>query len=87
MSLVSLLWACWGQHVYIVEGVVVEVRPSGAVVIAHEDIPGLMGAMVRPFDVADPAMLAGVVPGDRVIARYELGEVGGRLTRLRVAGH
>lgn len=55
--------------------------------IDHQDIPGLMAAMVMPFDVADAEMLAGVVPGDRVIARYELGEDGGRITRLRVAGH
>ena len=87
MSLLGLLLACWGQRAYIVEGVVVEVKPPAEVVIDHEDIPGLMAAMVMPFDVADPGMLAGVVPGDRVIARYELGEDGGRITRLRVAGH
>jgi protein SCO1 len=57
------------------------------VVLDHEDIAGLMPAMIMPFDVTEAGMLAGVVAGDRVIARYELGEAGGRITRLRVAGH
>lgn len=86
MSLLALL-ACGGDPTYIVEGTVVEVNAPAEVVVDHEDIPGLMSAMVMPFTVADPRMLDGVTPGDRVLARYELGRTGGRLTRLRVTGH
>ncbi len=76
--------ACGADPAYIVEGTVVEVRPPAAVVLDHEKIPGLMDAMVMPFDVADPASLTGLSPGDRVVARYELGREGGKLTRIRV---
>jgi protein SCO1/2 len=46
-----------------------------------------MDAMTMPFDVDDPSMLGGLAPGDQVVARYVVGEGGGRLTRLRVTGH
>lgn len=42
---------------------------EGQVMIAHEDIPGLMPAMTMSFDVADPALLRGVRPGQRVVFR------------------
>ncbi|MCB9684323.1 MAG: copper-binding protein [Alphaproteobacteria bacterium] len=80
------LLACWGDRAYIVEGTVVEVHGPDEVVVAHEDIPNLMPAMVMPFKVAEPAMLEGVHPGSRIIARYELLDDGSRFTRLRVVG-
>lgn len=49
-----------------VAGEVVELRPPDTVVIAHEDIPGFMAAMTMPFQVADPALLTGLDPGDAV---------------------
>lgn len=82
----SLLLACWGANAYIVEGTVVEVRGE-EVVLDHEPVEGLMPAMVMPFAVDDPALVAGLAPGDTVLARYELREGGGRLTKLRVTGH
>jgi protein SCO1 len=81
-----LLAACGSGSTYIVEGTVVELRPPGVVVLDHEDIPGLMGGMTMPFDVADPAMLEGLHPGDRIVARYTLSIDGSKLTRLRVTG-
>lgn len=42
---------------------------EGQLVIAHEDIPGLMPAMTMSFDVADPALLREVEPGQRVAFR------------------
>jgi protein SCO1/2 len=81
-----LVAACSQDPSYIVEGTVVELTSSTRVVVDHEDIPGLMPAMVMPFDVASPSLLAGVVPGARILARYELSEQGGRLTALRVTG-
>lgn len=86
MSLLWTLVACWGAHAYIVEGTVVELHPPAEVVLDHEDVPGLMGPMIMPFAVADPAMLDGLKPGTRVVARYELGEEGGKLTRVRITG-
>jgi protein SCO1/2 len=36
------------------------------VVIAHEDIPGLMPAMTMNFDVPDPKLLAALAPGQQI---------------------
>ena len=57
--------------------------------IDHEDIPGLMPAMTMNFDVADPDLLGGLAPGDRIhfhlahegasyrlVAAEKLGEAG-----------
>jgi protein SCO1/2 len=81
-----LLAACFDGDVYIVEGTVVEIGPD-EVTLDHEPVPGLMGAMVMPFPVADKAMLEGLEPGDKVIARYELSESSGKLIQVRVVGH
>lgn len=84
--LLFVLFACWGDNAYIVEGVVVEVR-DGRVTLDHDDIPGLMPAMVMEFEVSDPAQLESLRPGHRVLARYMLRDTGGRLERIRVTGH
>lgn len=81
------LTACDTGAAYIVEGTVMEVTPPTQVVISHEEIQGLMGPMTMPFQVAEPAMLEGVTPGDRVYARLVVGDGGGELVRLRVTGH
>jgi protein SCO1/2 len=82
---VALLIACGGES-YVVEGIVVEVH-SDNVVIDHREIPGFMGAMTMPFEVSDPALLADLKPGHRVLARLEIGdELGGKLTKIRVTG-
>lgn len=39
---------------------------AGRVTIDHDDIPGLMKAMTMTFEVADPELLEGVDPGERV---------------------
>lgn len=85
--LLGLLLACWGQNAYIVEGTVVRLEGE-RVILDHEEVAGLMPAMTMPFDVADPAMLKDLRPGDQVYARYEIEEgKGGSLTKLRVTGH
>jgi protein SCO1 len=87
-GLVWLLLGCGGGETFIVEGTVVEVRPPDEVVLDHEPIPGLgMDAMVMPFDVAAPAMLEGLRPGSKVVARYRVSEAGSELVRIRVTGH
>jgi protein SCO1/2 len=86
IALLLGLAACSGDRTFIVEGTVLEVHPPTEIVVDHEDIAGLMPAMVMPFEVSDPAMLEGVRPGSRILARYELLEGGSRLTRVRVTG-
>jgi protein SCO1/2 len=58
-------------------GTVVEVAPDlGQVMLAHEEIPGLMPAMTMNFDVSDPALLSAIAAGDRV--RFALDVDGSR---------
>lgn len=80
------LAACWGDKAYIVEGTVVKVTAADEVILDHEEIPGLMGPMVMPFHVRDPALIAELEPGHRVLARLEMEESGGYLTKVRVTG-
>jgi protein SCO1/2 len=59
-------------------GIVLDVQPAlRQVQLDHEEIAGLMPAMRMNFDVADPALLDGVAPGDRV--RFALATEGGGL--------
>jgi protein SCO1/2 len=56
-----------GGRSYEARGVVREVvREYEQIVIAHEDIPGLMPAMTMNFDVADPALLDAAEKGQAV---------------------
>lgn len=86
ITLLLGLVGCWRGDVFIVEGTVVEVHPPDEVVLDHEAIPGLMGAMIMPFPVAEPALLEGLSPGTRVVARYALEDSGGKLVAVRVTG-
>ncbi|MEO0600336.1 MAG: SCO family protein [Myxococcota bacterium] len=85
--LLFLVAACSGQgaNQYIVEGVVVEVK-GDEVVLDHEDIEGLMPAMVMGFKVDDPAMLEPLEPGHKVIARYTAEGPASRLDKIRITG-
>jgi protein SCO1/2 len=66
--------------VYEGHGVVREVDPGQRqVVIEHGDIPGLMPAMTMSFDVADPALMTGLEPGQHV--EFEL-RIDGRSYRI-----
>lgn len=62
-----LLAAACGAEGWVGRGEVRQVMVAEQqVVIAHEDIEGLMPAMTMSFDVADPALLRGIAPGQRV---------------------
>jgi protein SCO1/2 len=62
-----LLAACSRSQHYHARGVVEDVQPeTGQVVIAHEDIPGLMPAMTMNFDVADRKLLDTLAHGDAI---------------------
>jgi protein SCO1/2 len=47
-------------------GVVRGLPADGALVLAHDDVPGLMPAMTMPFPVRAPALLGGLSVGDEV---------------------
>jgi cytochrome oxidase Cu insertion factor (SCO1/SenC/PrrC family) len=62
-----LLLACGRGERFEASGVVRAVRAEeNLVTIEHGDIAGLMPAMTMSFDVADPALLAGLEPGQFV---------------------
>lgn len=86
LAATTLLPACWGDDAYIVEGTVYEKNSPTRIVVAHEDIPGLMPAMVMPFDVKDPSLLEDVDPGDRIYARLHVEQDGSWLYKVRVSG-
>src|SRR5215510_15444864 len=47
-----------------VTGMVVEVKPSERVlVVSHDPVPGVMPAMIMPFEVSKATDLNGVAPG------------------------
>ena len=54
-------------------GTVIEVRPD-ALLVAHDDIPGVMDAMTMPFTLADPADGQRVRQGDRISSTLVAGE-------------
>jgi len=82
-----LLAACGADDTYILHGTVYE-RPSPTrAVVAHDDIAGLMPAMVMPFDARDAAVLDGVSPGDVIYGRIAIDQSGLWLQKVRVTGH
>lgn len=91
--MIKLVWTVWlwlactgqGSNTFIVEGVVVEIKDA-EVVIDHEDIEGLMPAMVMGFRVEEGAMPSNLRPGHRVIARYLQDGPKSRLNKIRITG-
>ena len=65
------------EKTYEVKGIVVAVdakKPS--VKLDHQDIPGLMKAMVMEFDVASPKILDGFQAGNKVQGKLKVEENG-----------
>ncbi|NNL84904.1 MAG: redoxin family protein [Myxococcales bacterium] len=71
-AIFAVLVACGSsERLYDVVGVVEELRPEdNQIIIAHEDIPGLMPAMTMNFDLEDPRVIDGLVEGDAI--RFKL---------------
>lgn len=66
-----------------VRGIVRSVFPSlGAVILTHEAMPGLMQSMTMGFEVADPKILDGLGPGDRV--RFTVKRAGERIVLVAI---
>ena len=53
------------------------------VVIAHEEIPGLMSAMTMSFDVPDAALLAQLAPGQHIDFDLEVSDKSFRIVGAR----
>ena len=86
--LLLLLWACGddARH-HQARGVVREVRPEwNQVVIAHEDIEGLMPAMTMNFDVPDSALLATLEKGQFISFTLEADSDGYRVIGAELLG-
>lgn len=85
--LALLAEGCSSQETYPAHGVVVEVLPTAQqVIIAHDDIVGLMPAMTMNMSVANPELLDKLSPGDLI--DFELTVVSGRgeITAVEVVG-
>lgn len=68
-----------------VRGLVLSVdRPGKALVVSHEDIEGLMDAMVMPFDVKNAAELDGIDVGSMVQFTLVMHDTGAYVENLRV---
>ena len=70
LALVLTLAGCGGgSSDHAGHGVVVSVEAAkGEITLDHEEIPGLMKGMTMTFH-ADPALLAGIAAGQRVVFR------------------
>jgi hypothetical protein len=55
---------------FVGRGVVTEIR-GDVIQIDHETIPGFMVAVTMDFPLEDPAMAAGIEPGDTVVFSIE----------------
>jgi Cu/Ag efflux protein CusF len=72
-----------GEASWTVRGIVRSVFPSlGAVILTHEAIPGLMQAMTMGFEAAEPKLLDGLAPGDRV--RFTVRRAGERIVLVAI---
>jgi Cu/Ag efflux protein CusF len=72
-----------GPQSWVARGIVRLTLPDqGAVFLTHEAIPGLMDAMTMGFLVAEPGLLDGLEPGDRVVFTIE--QRGPQLVLVRI---
>jgi protein SCO1 len=66
-------------------GVVLRVDPDArTMIVSHDAVPGVMDAMVMPFDLRDPRDARAVVPGDRLAFRISTHQGRTRIDRLRL---
>ncbi len=85
LLLASLLALCCGRRdLYHGTGVVRAVdREARQLVVAHDDIPHLMPAMTMNFDVAEPELLEGLAPGQRIAFDLRVRERSYRIVGVR----
>jgi protein SCO1/2 len=70
---------------YSATGLVLKIDPSASIVtVSHDDVSGLMDAMVMPLTVGGKSSLTGVRPGDRVSFRLVVKKQSTHIDRLRL---
>ena len=70
---------------YAATGLVLKVDPAASTVtVSHDEVSGLMDAMVMPFTVKDRSPLSGIRPGDRVKFRLVVDKASTHIDRLRL---
>ncbi len=75
--------AAAGARAWSAHGIVrLVARDQQVVFLTHEAIPGLMEGMTMAFEAAEPAVLDGLAPGDRVV--FTLEQRGGRTVVVRI---
>jgi protein SCO1 len=67
------------------KGVILDIK-EGSVVIDHEPIIGVMGAMVMPFNVLEPTVVEGLSVGDKIIGTYYINGASSWVGDLQKAG-
>ena len=84
LGVLLLALACGGAHDVAEGEAIVRAVDTAAnkLTVDHGDLPGMMKAMRMDFDVADPALLAGLVPGDEV--KIEVRHADGRYTLTKI---
>ena len=86
-ALLLALLACARRDVYEGHGEVREVDlERRQVVVAHEEIPGLMSAMTMSFDVPDADLLAQLAPGQHIDFDLEVTDKSFRIVAARSEG-
>lgn len=70
-----------------VTGVVTAVPGDGTLVVAHDEVPGLMPAMTMPFVAESQAAIADVTPGDRVRFFLTIDDGASRISDVVVTEH
>jgi protein SCO1 len=82
VALAAVACARSGGKRYPLTGVVQDVLSSGELVVAHDDIPGLMPAMVMPFHIRGSK--DAIQPGDRIEATLVMTDKESWLEDVRV---
>lgn len=72
---------------YPLRGEVIKTMPrEQSIMIAHEEIPNFMKAMIMPFKVKDTTFLSMVQPGDSVLATLAVSQTESWLSTISVIG-
>jgi protein SCO1/2 len=75
-------------RIFVAKGVVREVsRADQTVTISHESVSNYMTAMTMPFKVKDPAVMAGLQPGDEVTFRLHVTQTDSWVDQITRTGH
>jgi protein SCO1/2 len=87
IALCGIFATSLAARTFTVDGVVVAVDPAArSMLVSHRPIGNYMGAMMMPFQVEDPAELAGLHPGARILFDLTVGRERSVARRIRRTG-